>query len=109
MKRNTAALQQKRPDEYIKVQIAGKIKISESTGVNSAAAAFELVDQLHGADLGTAGHRASGETSLDQIKGIAVAAQGSLNGRGRLKNRFVFFDRTHVLDFDGTEFAHAAE
>ncbi len=67
------ALHDDRAESDASIHVAGEIDVADGAGVWPAAVGFQLVDDLHGADLGSAGDRARRE----------AGAEGVENSRGR--------------------------
>ncbi len=56
-----------------------RLKIADRAGVEAAAVGLELVDDLHGADLGRAGDRAAGKEGPDHVDRAGAWSQPPLD------------------------------
>ena len=77
--------------------------------VDAAAGGFELFDDLHGADFGSAGEGAGGEAGAEGVDGGEVRAKRAFERADEMHDVRVALDEHEVLDLDGAEVADAAD
>src|SRR5438552_3645935 len=69
-----AVFENKRPDRYTRVHIAGVIKITHRSGVNAARRLFQFMDYLDSSNLWRARNRAGGEARRQSVKPVKSMA-----------------------------------
>jgi len=79
---------------------------TDAAGADGARGGFELAQDLHGAEFGSAGDGAAGEEGAEDVVGAQVGAELAGDGGGHLQERGVALDGEGVCGADG---AHAAE
>src|SRR5437588_105043 len=86
------------PQGDARVAVAVEAEVSHGSGIDAAFALLELVDDLHGPDLGRAAHGAGGERGPHDVIGGAVLAQGAVDVGDDVHDVAVLFDRHEVAD-----------
>src|SRR5207302_7815138 len=79
------------------IEIAGKIEIENPAGINSAARALQLLDDLHGTNFGCAGHRAGRKTGHQRVETIHVLAQAPAQAGNQMHDVRVALDSEQFL------------
>src|ERR1039457_4057354 len=62
------------------VEIAGEVRVEHRAAVGAAAGGFQLFENLHGADLGSAGEGSGGEAGAQGIDGGQLALEEAGDG-----------------------------
>jgi len=78
LKVSSLILDQHGADNDAGVQIAGEIQVEHRAAVKAAPCGLELVDDLHGAHLGSAGQCAGRETRCQRRVAVGVGPQAAL-------------------------------
>ena len=74
------ALEDQGPQGDAGVHVAGEVDVADGAGVGPALGRLDLVDDLHGPDLGSAGDRAGGQAGAQGVEGRLARAEA---GRSR--------------------------
>ena len=85
------------------------VDVPDGAGVETAAEAFELFDDLHGAHFGRAADGAGGKGGLEQADGIVAGGELALHVADDVHYVAVALDHHHLGHLDGTVFAHASQ
>src|SRR5438874_13131513 len=78
------AFDQHRADGNVKGTGPAASEIADGARVEAATGRLELVDQLHGADLGRAGDRTAGEQRADHVDRARVGPEAARDGRDQV-------------------------
>ena len=96
-------------DGDVEVAVAVEAEPADGAGVDVAAVRFQLVDDLHGADLGGAGDGAAGKGGAEAVDDVAIGAEDAGDVGDEVVDGGVGFEAPEVVDADGAVFADAAE
>src|SRR5207253_1003733 len=91
------------------VHVAGEVDVADGAAVGSAARRLDLVDDLHGADLGRAADGADRETHAEGVKRRAALLKLAGDVAGDVHHVAVALDGHHVADLDAADPAHPAD
>src|ERR1035438_8604985 len=91
------------------IQIAGKIRIENRAAVDTAARGLQLLDDLHGADLGRAGERAGGEAGAEGVNGGEFGPEAAFERADQVHDVGVTLDEHQVLHLHAAIFGDAAD
>ena len=94
------------PDHDAEVGAAVGADPAEGAGVRTARGVLDLVDHLHGAQLGGAGHRAGGEQRAQRLHRGDVRAEVAADGADQLVHGLVGLDVHQHRHLDGARLAH---
>ena len=91
-----------------KVHGVVKTDVTDGAGIDVPPVRFELVNDFHGSDLGTAGDRSPGKSGLKKINRISVPVESALDNRYQVIDILVGFQAFVLRHPDGsglTDFA----
>src|SRR5260370_27746459 len=91
------------------MEMAGEIEIENGSGVDAATRGFELVDDLHGANLGRTGDCPRGEAGSESIEAIDVGAKPAAEGGDQMHNVGIALDKLETFDLHRSVFTDATE
>ncbi len=91
------------------VQVAGKVEVADGAGVGAAPVALQLGDDLHGADLGRAGHRAGGEAGPQGVVGGQIGPQAADHVGDQVHHVGILLDRHELRRPHGARLGYAAD
>src|SRR3954467_13048078 len=103
-----AVLDYDRADVDARVEVARVAQPADRAAVAAALDGLELVDDLHGADLGRAGQRAGGQHRTQRVHRADALAQGPGDGADDVHDRRVDLDDHEVVDVDTAVLTHAS-
>ena len=104
-----AVLEDRASDRDGRVEVAVIAEIPDRPAVQPAALAFGRRDELHGADLGSAGQRAGREDRAQRVEGIELRPQPRLHMRDEMEDVAVALDLHVLADRDGPGPGHAPQ
>src|SRR6185437_15230879 len=104
-----AAAQDDGTDEDAGAEIALVIEVEDAAAVGAAAGGFELLDDLHGADLGRTGEGAGGKTGGQGVEAVAAGAEQGADIGDQVLDVGVLLDAHQRGDGDGTDGGNAAD
>src|ERR1700681_4759204 len=91
------------------IQIAREIQIKNRASIDPAAGRLELIDNLHGSDLGRTRKRSCWKAGHQRVKAIYLAAEVPAQARHHMHHMRVALDEHQPVDLYRTVLAHAAE
>src|SRR5205814_6458283 len=91
------------------IEIARKIEIENSAGINAAAGSFEFFDNFHSADFRRAGNGACREAGHQRIETIDVFAQSAAQAGNEMHDVRVALDGHQLFHSHAAIFANAAK
>src|SRR5215216_3428108 len=91
------------------VEDAGEVEVADAAGIGAAAVALQVVDDLHGPDLGGPRHRAGREARRQHVEGGHAAGQLTDHVRDQVHDVGVALDPHELVDPDGAGPADPAE
>src|SRR6185437_1652553 len=103
-----AALLEHGADGDAGVEIACEVGIEDGAAVDASADRFNLFNDFHGADFGSAGEGSGGKAGGEGVHGAEVFAQLAFNGGDQVHDVRVAFHEHEVADAHGAEVAYAA-
>src|SRR5258708_4869725 len=99
----------RRRDGKAAVKFPLKKKVADTPAVGSAGGLFELGNDLHGSDFGSAAERASRKGGAHEVEGSLVAREASFNLGDDVHDMAVALDDHEVLHLHRTELANAPD
>ena len=82
------------------IEVAGEVGVEDCAAVSAAAGGLELLDDLHGADLGRAGERAGREAGAEGVDGGEVGTELALDRADDVHDVRVALDEHELVDLD---------
>ena len=104
-----AVLDQRGAQHDAGVHVLAGGEIADAAGIERALFLLQFVDDLHGAHLWRAGHRAGGKAGGERIERIAVLAQPAFDIRDDVHDLAVALDEELIGDFDRADLGDAAD
>ena len=103
-----AVFDNQRPQRDACIHVAAVVEVSNGTRVGAAPVRFQLVDDLHRADLRCAGDRAGGKRCFQSVERVLAVSQHARDVRGDVHHVAVAFDDHHVRQFDAPILCHTS-
>ena len=109
LKAGAIAFNQDRPDRDVECARSAAAEVADRTGVEAAPVRLELVDDLHGADLGGTGDRAAGKDGANHVDRPGAGPDSPFDRGDQMMDLGKRFDLHRVEDHDRAVLADATQ